>query len=196
MQLATLWRSAALTLAVLSLPFTLQAEDLHSGENFHVPLPEGYKQVYGRDSARHSIGHFIPQAQTEDGWTDKIIVQTFRGFQMDAPTYMAQTKNRPADKGCVEFHTQDTVTDTHNGYPSARITMTCTLNNDSGKGSVAMLRVYSTGENFHYVQLVWRGPSFEMPNIPVSAEKFAEWTAFLGAVRLCDTNAAEHPCPQ
>jgi hypothetical protein len=183
----------AFAMLLASFPLAAAAE-LHKGENFDVPIPEGYKLSKGNESQRHFLAHYIPQDQTEENWTQKIIVQIFRGQHMDAPDYINLVKGRPSADGCMSFSTQDLVNDIHNGYRSSRITMTCTLGTDSGMGSVSMLRVYSGDENFYYVQRAWRGAPFQGPNLPLSRKELTDWAAFLDAVLVCNTDGPDHPC--
>ncbi len=178
----------------LALPFLLTSGTLKANESFDVPIPKDFAQTVSRDGESHAIGHFIPQNETEENWTRKIIVQIFKGLQMDAAAYMAQMQGRKIS-GCSQFDSRDLITGTHNGYPSARITLACSYNTENDKGSVAMVRVYSGDENFYYVQLAWRGAPFDLKTIPISDALQNEWIAFLDAVRVCNTKSADHPCP-
>ncbi|MEX2615847.1 MAG: hypothetical protein WD767_07110 [Alphaproteobacteria bacterium] len=166
---------------------------LRAGEKFDVPIPNDFMQSVSRDGNNHAIGHFIPKSETEENWTRKIIVQIFKGLTMDAASYMAQMQDRKIG-GCSQYDARDLVTDTHNGYPSARITLACSYNVENDKGSVAMVRVYSGDENFYYVQRAWRGAPFDLRALPVSEALQKEWTAFLDSVKLCNTDSAAHPC--
>ncbi|MDA0661682.1 MAG: hypothetical protein O3B08_02445 [Proteobacteria bacterium] len=166
---------------------------LWAGEKFDVPVPKDFLQTVSRDGNSHAIGHFIPQTETEETWTRKIIVQVFKGMKMDAAEYMAQMQGRKIG-GCPQFDARDLVTGNHNGYPSARITLACSYNAENDKGSVAMVRVYSGAENFYYVQQAWRGAPFDLKELPLPDDLLKEWIAFLDAVTVCNPDDAAHPC--
>ena len=187
-------RSLACLVCFLAFSGLATSGTLKAGEKFDVPVPANYLQTVSRDGNTHAIGHFIPQDQTEENWTRKIIVQIFKGLRMDAADYMTQMQGRKI-RGCAQFDARDMVTGTHNGYPSARITLACNYNVENEKGSVAMVRVYSGDENFYYVQQAWRGAPFDLKALPVSQALEDEWIAFLDAVTVCNTDGTAHPCP-
>ena len=169
------------------------SETLRAAEKFDVPIPSDFVQSVSRDGSTHAIGHFIPNGETEENWTRKIIVQIFKGLKMDAADYMAQMQGRKIGS-CSQYDARDLVTDTHNGYPSARITLVCSYNVENDKGSLAMVQVYSGEENFYYVQQAWRGPPFDLKSLPVSEALQQEWIAFFGSVTVCNKDGAAHPC--
>jgi hypothetical protein len=171
-----------------------EGNNLYPGENFQVPLPEGWKVGWGKNDKSLQMTELVPAAETVENWTQMVTVQIFKGRTDLHPKTFSESMAGLFQRGCDKVGTGKVGQRTVNGYASAQILIACTREAQSGRGSLTVVRSFAGNDSFYVVQMAWRTDPFALDAMPISREQFMQGLAHLDGAVVCDTRGNEHPC--
>jgi hypothetical protein len=171
-----------------------EGNNLYPGENFQVPLPEGWKIGWGKNDETLQMTELVPAAETVENWTQMVTVQIFKGRTDLNPKTFSESMAGLFQRGCDKVGAGKIGQRTVNGYASAQILIACTREAQSGRGSLTVVRSFAGNDSFYVVQMAWRTDPFALDAMPISREQFKEGLSHLNKVVVCDTRGNGHPC--
>jgi hypothetical protein len=162
------------------------AQQLIDAENLLISPPEDFKIGYQSNRDNRLMTEYVPAAETVEDWTQMLTVQIFRGAAVDPASFLGGVGKRYMD-ACAGTTAKGIYTGTINGYVVSMLLLKCPMNPGSGKPETTAFRVIKGSDALYSVQRAWR-------SVPTDRE-LDEAMHALGKVTVCDTRAAEHPCP-
>lgn len=157
-------------------------------ENLIVSPPTEFKVGFDSHDANSSITEFVPAQETVEDWSRMLTVQVFHHAKIEAAAFL-----QGLGKRYVEACPGTTVrgkginTGKVNGYVVSMLYLQCPGNPATGKPETTIFRAIKGQDALYLVQRAWRA-------VPADQE-VAEVMQALSHVIVCDTRAAEHPCP-
>ncbi len=158
-------------------------------EHITVPAPDGFKDL-GKDTRSDGAITQIwrRSAQTDQSWTDQIVVRTFPhkapGTDLTAAMHAMAKGTASSCKGTAS--TPRLLPGTSNGYSTSTMMIRCTRGPDNGDPETAVFHMIKGTENTY---VVIRSAHYE-----ATTDQVKQWLWYLGSVRVCDDRTADHPC--
>lgn len=129
---------------------------------------------------------FVPAGQTVEDWTEMLTVQVFRHATVDAPSFLRAVGTRYME-ACPGTTAKGIFTGHVNGYVVSMLLLKCPQNPATRKPETTAFRVIKGNDALYSVQHAWRA-------VP-SDQDVDRAMHDLAKVTVCDTRAADHPCP-
>lgn len=176
----------SLLLVLLAVP-SLSLAQLKD-ENLLHNLPKGYRIDFQtrRDNVGMSV--MLPQAETEKNWTEVVIARIFFGLKAAELKGYQEFSAKKLAATCKNSEVKTVSNGEENGYLFSVWQQICPLNSSSGKFEKALFKAIKGNDSFYVVEKTFR---FDPPE-----EKVSQWMEYLRTVIVCDTRAADHPCPK
>jgi hypothetical protein len=155
-------------------------------ENLLFSPPKDFKVGFQSSHDNRMMTEFVPAAETAEDWTQMLTVQIYRGATTDAATFLQGVGKRYMD-ACAGTTAKGIFTGQVNGYVVSMLVLKCPTNPSTGKPETTAFRVIKGKDALYSVQRAWR-------SIPLDRD-LDEVMHGLAKVTVCDTRAADHPCP-
>jgi hypothetical protein len=170
------------------------------GEQLLAEPPVNWQQVFRSDRPGTRLVEYVPDdspaESPERGWTEKLAFESFTGDPLPAPRDLIAQIAADQKATCEHFTSTETFAGEENGYPTVVQLLVCFVDKLTNKGQVSLLKAIRGDANFYVVTLAARTSPMELDNeLPLPKEIIAQWSAYLGAIRVCHTDMAAHPCP-
>jgi hypothetical protein len=178
-------KSAALIIAGCATASAL-GQSLIDAENLLFAPPKVFKVGSQSNRDNHLMTEWIPATETVEDWTQMLTVQIYRGAAVEAATFLQSLGKRYMD-ACAGTTAKGIFTGQINGYVVSMLVLKCPKNPGTGKPETTAFRVIKGTDALYSVQRAWR-------SIPTDQELDDAMHA-LAKVTVCDTRAANHPCP-
>ena len=173
----------ALALMALSGSAAAQLKD----ENFLVSMPQGFKVASSQTRNGVVFQEWIPSSESFPNWSEMVVMQILLGRgDVDGGRYLGEIKSGWL-RACPETRPNDIAVGRVNGYPMWSMLLQCPKLSTTGKPETTLFRSIRGKDSFYSVQRSSR----TMPD----RGKLGEMQAYVDGVTVCDTRAAEHPCP-
>lgn len=180
-------RSMALALLFCSHVTPLHAQS--DVEHITAPMPDGFKDL-GKDTRADGAITQIWRSpgQTDQSWTDQIVVRTFphkaAGADLTAAMHAMAKGIASACKGTASA--PHLLPGKSNGYSTSTMMIRCTRGPDNGDPETAVFHAIKGTDNMY---IVIRSAHYE-----ATTDQIKQWLWYLGSVRVCDDRTADHPC--
>jgi hypothetical protein len=161
-------------------------QSLLDAENLLFSPPKDFKVGFQSNRDNRLMTEWVPAAETVEDWTQMLTVQIFRGASVDAATFLQAVGKRYTD-ACPGTTAKGIFTGQVNGYVVSMLLLKCPRNPGTGKPETTAFRVIKGKDALYSVQRAWRA-------VP-SDKDLDDVMHALAKVTVCDTRAADHPCP-
>lgn len=182
----------AWNLAVLAAGMVL-AHGAQASERLQVPQLAGWKVVASVNDPAGESTDLIPQAETAENWTRRITVQAFRGVPLSAPAFLEQVVQKTAEV-CDGATAGPPSLGKVSGLEAGSRTVACGRYKGDGRGTFTLHYVIRGRDALYVVNRMWRGEPFNPGASPMAAAELQDWTAYVGAIEVCDTRDPGRPC--
>lgn len=184
----------ALLLTALSSAGSAQVPQ-PAGERLVMNPPDNWVPVSVQRGEKVNITRLFPPGQSDKQWSEMITMQIYTNSEKSPRSFIEDVVRYSRDN--CEAAGPSAVTEAPvNGYPMARVAVSCSKGRASGMGGYVLVQAMRGREALYVVQRHWRGPPFDKNNPPsFPPEMLSEWGNFLGSIGLCDTRDGRHPCP-
>lgn len=188
-------RRLALSLLLAASP-ALAQNTPPAGERLVLNPPDNWQAVSVQRGEKVNITRLFPPGQNDKQWSEMVTLQIYnnsdkspRSFIEDVVAYSRDNCEAAGPSPVTEAPT--------NGYPMARVAVSCSKGRASGHGGYVIVQAMRGREALYVVQRHWRGAPFDKNHPPAfPPEMLREWGAFLSSISLCDTRDTRHPCPK
>lgn len=185
----------ALLLTALSSAASAQSQQ-PAGERLVMDPPDNWLPVAVQRGEKVNITRLFPPGQNDKQWSEMITLQIYPNSEK-SPRSFIEDVVRYSRENCEAAGPSAVTEAPVNGYPMARVAVSCSKGRASGMGGYVLVQAMRGREALYVVQRHWRGPPFDKDHPPAfPPEMLHEWGAFLGSIGLCDTRDGRHPCPQ
>jgi hypothetical protein len=161
-------------------------QSLLEAENLLFSPPKEFRIGYQSSRDNRSMTEWVPAAETVEDWTQMLTVQIYRGATVDSATFLQGIGQRYRDD-CPRTTAKGIFTGQVNGYVVSMLVLKCPNNPHTGKPETTAFRVIKGTDALYSVQRAWR-------SVPSDQDIEDVMHAF-AKVTVCDTRAADHPCP-
>jgi hypothetical protein len=183
--MSRIFKLAAASLAGCVAAVTV-GQSLLDAENLLFSPPKDFKIGFQTNRDNRLMTEWVPAAETVDDWTQMLTVQIFRGASVDAESFLRGVGKRYMD-ACPGTSAKGIFTGRINGYVVSMLLLKCPKNPGTGKPETTAFRVINGQDALYSVQRAWR-------DVP-SEKDLDDVMHTLAKVTVCDTRAADHPCP-
>jgi hypothetical protein len=161
-------------------------QSLIDAENLLFSPPKEFKVGYQSNRDNRLMTEWVPATETVEDWTQMLTVQIYRGASVDAAAFLQGVGKRYMG-ACPGTTAKGIFTGQINGYVVSMLVLKCPTNPGTGKPETTAFRVIKGNDALYSVQRAWR-------SVP-SDQELDDATHALAKVTVCDTRAADHPCP-
>lgn len=161
-------------------------QSLIDAENLLFSPPKGFKVGFQSNRDNRLMTEWIPAAETVEDWTQMLTVQIYRGAGVDSASFLKGIGKRYMD-ACPGTTAKGIFTGQINGYVVSMLVLKCPNNPGTSKPETTAFRVIKGNDALYSVQRAWR-------SVP-SDQNLDDVMHGLAKVTVCDTRAADHPCP-
>jgi hypothetical protein len=155
-------------------------------ENLLVAQPTGFKVGHQATQNGNSISEWVPEGETVENWTQMLTVQVFRQSPLD-PTVFLQQIGKQWAEACPGSSAKGILSGQVNGYGVSMQVLRCPKNSATGKPETTAFRAIRGNDALYSVQRAFRSNA--------SDKEMNDVMQYLSTVSVCDTRAANHPCP-
>jgi hypothetical protein len=173
-----------LSLVLLTGTVSAQVKD----ETLLLDPPIGYKVDSREEKGNIVLIEMVPEGQTGKAWTEMLSIQFFLGVTTTSPQKFQQALQKQWLSVCTKGQFAPVAEGAENGYPFSVWSLSCPLNEETGKPEKTYFKAIQGADSFYLVQKAFR---FEP-----SQEQVGQWMKYLRFVSVCDTRSAAHPCPK
>lgn len=170
------------------------AADAATGELLLAAPPAGWQEQGAMQTPTLRMAEYAPPRVREDR-LERLTFEAQSGDPLPDPIEFVRGIGRDLAERCDRFEETNISSGYENGYPTSVRLMTCAKLEDASFGEVVMAKAIQGTERFYVITRRLRSPPAEDDAQPLTAQEMAEWSAHLGAIRVCDTRAPDHPCP-
>lgn len=157
-------------------------------ENLLQNLPKGYKTDFQNRRDNVGMSVMLPEAETGKNWTEVVITKIFFGLKAAELKGYQEFSAKNLASTCKNSEVKTISNGEENGYPFSIWQQICPLSSSSGKFEKGLFKAIKGNDSFYVVEKTFR---FDPPD-----EKTSQWMEHLRTVIVCDTRAANHPCPK
>ncbi|MGE5475764.1 MAG: hypothetical protein ACM3Q1_03855 [Bacteroidales bacterium] len=182
----------SLGLAVMMAAMAL-AHGAVASERLQVPQLPGWKVVASVTDRAGEATDLIPANETADAWTRRVTVQAFRGVPMTVNAFLEQVVAQTAAV-CDSATAGPPSLGKVSGLEAGTRSVACGRYKGDGRGTFTLHYVIRGREALYVVTRLWRGEPFTPTITPISADELREWSDYVGAVDVCDTQDPNRPC--
>jgi hypothetical protein len=157
-------------------------------EQLIAPIPPTFK-LAGRvphDGAKVQV--FLPANETIENWSEEIVVIVYpnKGSLSD-PMAILRSIEKTWIEACKESKPISILPGKSNGYATATMLVQCPLLAVTGKPEAGLVHAIKGNDNLYIIQKNAR-------YLPTH-DQVKEMVRYMGTVRVCDSRAPDHPCP-
>ncbi|MEI6203317.1 MAG: hypothetical protein WCP68_15310 [Enhydrobacter sp.] len=178
-------RAALLALMLCGWPWLSHAQA--PAERLIAPVPPDYRPA-GKVSAPGSIVEiFRPPGQTDDNWTNQLMVQTSRDRVKADPSDVLRGIEKTFAASCAEPEPATIAPGKVNGYATATTLFKCPRVTATGKPETSLVHAIAGNDHMYIVHQAMRRAH--------TPDELKQMIRYLGTVTGCDDQASGHPCP-
>jgi len=164
------------------------------GEQLLAQPPDGWKQGYVTKTPVLRLAEFIPEGDTAADWQEKVTFESLRGDPLPDPIDFVAGIGDDQSTACERFEHVNIQSGLENNYPTSVRLLTCMRNKLTDKGEVSLVKAIQGNDHFYVITRTKRVPPIGEGDQPISDEEMAEWSLFMRAITVCDTNREQHHC--
>lgn len=164
-----------------------------AAERIQVPQMAGWTVVSTVADQTGEATEMIPDGETAANWSRRVTIQAFRGIRMTVPDFLEQVAVHAAPV-CDGATAGPASLGKVGGMPAGTRTVACGRYKGDDRGTFSLHYVIAGRAALYVVTRVWRGAPFDPAFMPISAAELAEWTDYVNAIELCDTEDPNRPC--
>ena len=150
--------------------------------------PIGYKVDSKEEKGNIVLIEMVPEGQSAKAWTEMLSIQFFLGVTTTSPQKFQAALQKQWLSVCTKGQFAPVADGAENGYPFAVWSLSCPLNEETGKPEITYFKAIQGADSFYLVQKAFR--------FDPSQEQVGQWMKYLRFVSVCDTRSAAHPCPR
>jgi hypothetical protein len=167
-----------------------------TGEQLLAQPPAGWVQSFQTAAPGTRMVEYVPPGTDPADWTDKVSFESFSGDPLPDPVELATSVANDRRASCDGFASYATYSGSENGYPTAVRLFVCNHVKQTQKGQLTLLKMIRGDSNFYVIMRTRRVEALDNDAaLPMPREVMAEWSLYLRAIGVCNSDAAAHPCP-
>lgn len=167
-----------------------------AGERLVMNPPDNWLPVPVQRGEKVNITRLFPPGQSDKQWSEMITLQIYANSEKSPRSFIEDVVRYSRDN-CEAAGPSPVTEAPTNGYPMARVAVSCSKGRTSGMGGYVLVQAMRGREALYVVQRHWRGAAFDKNNPPsFPPEMLRDWGSFLTSISLCDTRDSRHPCPK
>ncbi|MEM7220436.1 MAG: hypothetical protein AAF515_18900 [Pseudomonadota bacterium] len=165
------------------------------GETLLLTPPPAWLRTREEANDNFRLVEYLPAGHTEADWEERLTVESNALQPLPDPIEFLSELGANDERNCTFAKSQNVYAGFENGYPSAVQLYTCREDRETGRGRVQLIKAIAGREHFYVIERTRRSAPLATDAAPLSNQDMAAWSLYFRSVKLCDSEAADHPCP-
>ena len=167
-----------------------------SREKLLLSPPSGWNLIQHNENTSIRLTEYVPPDSDASNWTEILTIEAFTQQPLPDPIQLLNSIAETQETACDKFTGLSTFSGYENGYPTSVQLFNCDKDQLTQMHQISLIKTIQGTEHFYVISRLMRlGEQQSKISEDRISQAIGRWSAYLGAVSLCDSESSDHPCP-